>query len=254
MMSKAITRLSRARARRAGTRSSRLAPPTALPAALAVSPRASTPRLIADELRRAIVDGTLAPGARLRQDALADRFRVSAIPVREALRQLESEGWIAVETHKGATVTALSADEAREIYEMRAALERLAIGLAIPCHTERTLAECAALCRAAAAERDPALYVSRNEAFHLGLYAPAARPRLFALLAALHRRGERYLRLKLVLPPHKRRSDREHAALLEAVRARQVERAQTLVAEHLVGTGELLYRFMTEAPPAKKGR
>ena len=90
------------------------------------APRASTSSLIADALRAAIVDGTLAPGAPLRQDAIARHFSVSAIPVREALRQLESEGWARVEMNKGATVAPLSADEAREIYEIRSALESLA--------------------------------------------------------------------------------------------------------------------------------
>src|SRR5258705_264454 len=83
----------------------------------------------------AIVDGTLAPGAPLRQDAIARHFSVSAIPVREALRQLESEGWAKVEMNKGATVAQLTPFEAREIYEIRSALESLALGLAIPNHT-----------------------------------------------------------------------------------------------------------------------
>ena len=60
--------------------------------------------------------------------------------MREALRQLESEGWAKVAVHKGATVAPASAEEAREIYEIRSALESLAIGLAIPMHTAATLA------------------------------------------------------------------------------------------------------------------
>ena len=76
---------------------------------VAVTPRASTSRVIADALRTAIVEGTLAPGAPLRQDAIARHFSVSAIPVREALRQLESEGWARVAVNKGATVAPLSA-------------------------------------------------------------------------------------------------------------------------------------------------
>ncbi|WP_156767176.1 GntR family transcriptional regulator, partial [Mycobacterium sp. E796] len=99
----------------------------ALPTALSLAERGSTSRLIANALRAAIVDGTLAPGAPLRQDAIARHFSVSAIPVREALRQLESEGWAKVEMNKGATVAPLSPGEAREVYEIRAALESLAV-------------------------------------------------------------------------------------------------------------------------------
>lgn len=222
-----------------------VAPAGGRPAASAVS-RPSMSHRIAEALRGAIVAGTLEPGARLRQDAIARHFAVSAIPVREALRQLESEGWITVELNKGATVAALSADEAREIYEIRAALESLAIGIALPNHTASSLEQCAALCEAAASEPDPSMYVARNEAFHMSLYAPAARAKLIDLIGDLHRRGERYLRLKFGLPSFKGQSDAEHAALLDAVRARDVPLAQRLVTEHLLHTGELLYRFLAE--------
>jgi DNA-binding GntR family transcriptional regulator len=217
-----------------------------LPAGLSLAERGSTSRMIANALRTAIVDGTLAPGAPLRQDAIARHFSVSAIPVREALRQLESEGWAKVEMNKGAAVAPLSADEAREIYEIRAALESLAIGLAIPAHTPASLRHAEALCKAAKAETDPSHYVARNEAFHLSLYEPAARPQLFEMIGTLHQRGERYLRLKFGLPSYKGESDREHAALLRAVRQRDVANAQSLVTGHLLGTGELLHRFLCQ--------
>jgi DNA-binding GntR family transcriptional regulator len=200
--------------------------------------------MVAETLRAAIVDGTLAPGAPLRQDALARHFSVSAIPVREALRQLETEGWVKVEMNKGATVAPLSADEAREIYEIRAALESLAIGLAIPVHTSATLRQAEVLCKAASAETDPALYVARNQAFHLSLYQPAARPGLLEMIGVLHIRGERYLRLKFGLPSYKGESDREHAALLKAVRRGDVATAQSLITKHLLDTGELLHRVL----------
>jgi DNA-binding GntR family transcriptional regulator len=202
--------------------------------------------MIANALRTAIVDGTLAPGAPLRQDAIARHFSVSAIPVREALRQLESEGWATVQMNKGAAVAPLSADEAREIYEIRAALESLAIGLAIPAHTPASLRHAEALCKAAKAETDPSLYVARNEAFHLSLYEPAARPQLFEMIGTLHQRGERYLRLKFGLPSYKGESDREHAALMRAVRRRDIAEAQSLVTGHLLDTGELLHRFLQQ--------
>jgi DNA-binding GntR family transcriptional regulator len=191
---------------------------------------------------------------------VAKHFSVSAIPVREALRQLESEGWTKVEMHKGATVAPLSADEAREIYEIRAALEGLALTLAIPNHTDETLREVQALFEAAELERDPALYVARNEAFHMSLYAPSGRPQLLEMIEALHRRGERYLRVKFGLPEHKRVSDHEHAQLMRMVRRKEIASAQKLIADHLLGTGELLYRLLSEQAPAagksasKRGR
>ena len=219
---------------------------------VAPAPRTSTSRMIADALRAAIVDGTLAPNAPLRQDAIARHFSVSAIPVREALRQLASEGWATIEVHKGASVASLSADEAREIYEIRSALESLALGIAIPRHTAATLREATALYNAAKRERDPSLYVARNEAFHESLYAPAARAHLLDMIATLHRRGERYLRLKLDFPQYKRESDAEHAQILAAVKRGDVDAARSLVSAHLLGTGELIYRFLTTSTPADK--
>lgn len=223
---------------------------SALPAELSLAERGSTSRLIANALRAGIVDGTLAPGAPLRQDAIARHFSVSAIPVREALRQLESEGWAKVELNKGATVAPLSAGEAREIYEIRAALESLAIGLAIPAHTPASLRHAEALCGAASAETEPSLYVARNEAFHMSLYEPAGRPQLLEMIRMLHERGERYLRLKFGLPSYKGESDREHVALLKAVRGGDVVAAQSLVTRHLLDTGALVHRFLSEGAGA----
>jgi DNA-binding GntR family transcriptional regulator len=210
-------------------------------------PRQSTSRFIADALRSAIVEGALLPGEPLRQDAIARQFSVSAIPVREAFRQLESEGWVTIEPNRGAAVSLQSADEAREIYEIRASLESLAIGIAIEHHTPETLAESRRLLEAAENEPDSALYVVRNEQFHMSLYAPANRPRLMELIGQMHRRGERYLRLKLGLPIHKDASDAEHRAIFDALAARDIERAQTLVARHLLATGELIHRFLADA-------
>ena len=216
-----------------------------LEAANVPAQRTSTSRVIADALRAAIIDGRLAPNAPLRQDAIARQFSVSAIPVREALRQLASEGWATIEVHKGASVASLSANEAREIYEIRSALESLALGLAMAQHTPATLREATLLCNAAKREPDPSLYAARNEAFHYSLYAPSARPHLTEMIATLHRRGERYLRLKLDFPQHKRESDAEHAKILAAVKRGDVDAAKSLVSAHLLGTGELIYRFLT---------
>lgn len=215
-------------------------------------PRQSTSRYIADALRTAIVEGSLLPGEPLRQDAIARRFSVSAIPVREAFRQLESEGWLSIEPNRGASVSLQSADEAREIYEIRASLESLAIGIAIDRHTDVTLARSRELLEAASRERDEALYVVRNEQFHMSLYEPAERPHLMELIGTMHRRGERYLRMKFGMPTFKGQSDAEHEGILAALRERKIEVAQTLVARHLLATGELVYRFLNEAQAQAK--
>ncbi|HWL86142.1 MAG TPA: GntR family transcriptional regulator [Polyangiaceae bacterium] len=230
------------------TEEKRTAPPKAGLQRIAPSraQRQSLPQVIAHDLRRAIVEGRLLPGEPLRQDALAKHFEVSAIPVREALRRLESEGWITFSPNKGAQVSPMSAAEAKEIYEIRATLESLAIGLAIPRHTKATLAASEALLDKARAELNESRYVAHNERYHASLYAPADRPHLMELIETLHRRGERYLHLKFGLPEYKRQSDDEHTALLRACRRGNVARAQELLTRHLLGTGELLEAFLRD--------
>src|SRR5688500_2920250 len=93
---------------------------------------AATPDLIADSLRDEILRGVIEPGAPLRQEELAERFQVSRIPVRDALLRLESQGLVHVYSNRGAFVISLSADEVREIYDMRILLEGDLIERAVP--------------------------------------------------------------------------------------------------------------------------
>jgi DNA-binding GntR family transcriptional regulator len=207
--------------------------------------RRSSPEMIAGSLRQAIIDGQLGPGESLRQENLAKHYAVSRIPVREALRQLQSEGWIVLQRNRGARVSPLSVEEVREIYEIRASLEATALRLAAPNHTPQTLQRAAAVLRVSRNERDHSRYALHNREFHLSLYAPAGRPRLVAMIDALHRQGERYLRLKLDMPAYKHQSDDEHEEILKALRAGKIERAVQILQPHMLRTGELLASYLT---------
>jgi DNA-binding GntR family transcriptional regulator len=207
--------------------------------------RQSSPEVIAQSLRQAIIDGQLGPGAALNQENLAKHYAVSRIPVREALRQLGSEGWIVLERNRGARVSPLSVEEVREIYEIRASLEVTALRLAAPRHTPASLDQVAAVLRISRSERDHSLYAQHNREFHLALYAPAGRPRLVAMIDSLHRQGERYLRLKLDMPAYKHQSDDEHEAILKALRAGKIDGAVRILQPHMLRTGELLASYLT---------
>lgn len=208
--------------------------------------RVSTTQAISDEIRDAIVQGKLLPGQALRQDHLARHFAVSHIPVREALKRLESEGWVSSEMHKGTVVTGLDADEAREIYEMRAVLECFALKHALPAHTTATLRVARNALLTALKERDSSQYMRRNEEFHLALLAPARRKHLLAEIEHLHQRSERYLRQKYMQAALKHESDREHQELLEAVEQRNLRGATAILSRHLFDTAELLARHIHE--------
>jgi DNA-binding GntR family transcriptional regulator len=206
--------------------------------------RQSSPELIAESLRRAIIEGLLSPGESLRQENLANHFAVSRIPVREALRQLESEGWIEFERNRGARVSKVSSAEVREIYEIRAVLEASALRAAASQHTSDSLEHAATVLHASIASKDHTQYARFNWEFHRALYAPADRPRLISLIDSLHAQGERYLRLKLDMPMHKRQSDDEHQLMFKALRAGKIDRAVDLLQQHLLQTGELLANFL----------
>jgi DNA-binding GntR family transcriptional regulator len=210
--------------------------------------RQSSPQLIAEALREAIIQGRLAPDEPLRQELLARHFSVSRIPLREALRQLESEGWVAIRTHYGARVSGLSAAEVREIYEIRASLECTALRLAMPRHTSESWQAVERLLQESRRERQQPTYVLRNRDFHLALYAPAGRPHLMSLIESLHSRGERYLRLKLDIPVHKKQSDAEHVQIFKAARSGASGLALRILEQHLLQTGEMLAGYLGEAP------
>ena len=100
---------------------------------------------IVEQLRRDILDGTYAAGAQLRQDALAETFEVSRIPVREALFQLEAEGLVLIEPHKGAVVSAFSLEEIDDVFDLRVLLEPRMLAQSAPRLTPQDFIEAAAL-------------------------------------------------------------------------------------------------------------
>src|SRR5262250_2935783 len=110
-------------------------------------PRQSLTSAVADKLRDQIIRGEIAEGTQLRQDAIATQYQVSRIPVREALRQLDAEGLIAIVPNRGAVVPALSPDDIEEIFLIRALFEPEVLKRSIPHLTEEDLAEADAVLR-----------------------------------------------------------------------------------------------------------
>jgi DNA-binding GntR family transcriptional regulator len=203
----------------------------------------------AAELRRRILEGTYPGGHPLRQDALAEEFGVSRIPVREALLQLEAEGLVRILPHRGAVVSELSAEEVEDIFELRAVLEPRLLRLSVP----RLEAEDFQALRTILAEYGEELragHVGRwgelNTAFHLRLYGRAGRPRSLALVANLLRECDRHTRLQLTQTGGRARAEREHAELLTLCEDRNVPAAARLLRGHIEHVREALVRFIRE--------
>lgn len=188
--------------------------------------------LVAAALRELIITGDLVPGMALRQRDLAERFGVSATPVREALRRLESEGLVSYDTHRGSAVTDPESGGLREKYEIRAALEGLAARLATPHVTDEDLAE---LTRYNKRLGDRTLTPSEindlNRTFHFRLYELARSPLLLSLMRLLWQSfpgGPQLFR-----PLQESRKD--HSDLLAALRSRDATKAQQVTERHVLG-------------------
>ncbi len=204
----------------------------------------ATHELVAAVLREAITNGLLKANQPLPQDEIAQQLRVSHIPVREALRQLQSEGLVTYQQNRGAQVSALTADEIHEIYEIRAILETAAIRGAAPRLTAAQLDQAEHILDAAEAADEGAAWGSHDVDFHRLIYALDDRPRLRELIDGLLRRVDRYWLTHGLMLTHRAEFERDHRALLEALRARNGEAAATLLGRHLSGASELLVAEM----------
>jgi len=213
-------------------------------------PRQSLTSAVADKLRDQIIRGEIAEGTQLRQDAIATQYHVSRIPVREALRQLDAEGLIAIVPNRGAVVPALSPDDIEELFAIRALLEPEILKRSIPQLTKEDFAEADAILRKYVSELRREDHVSGwgrlNWHFHSTLYARAHQPRFMAIIRNVNNSGERYTRLQLYLTHGIKRANEEHHQILELCRKRDVDAACKLLREHIEYAGQSLKQVVHE--------
>ena len=206
--------------------------------------RQSVPEAVAASLRNRILSGEFKDGEQLRQEAIASEYDVSRMPVREALRQLEAEGLVRLQTHKGAIVTTLSPKQVGELFDLRVMLESDLLGHAIPRMSEPDFtASEGAMHRLEVAyhDRDVAGWGALNWEYHRNLYAPADRAQTMALALTINNQTDRYVRLQLLLTGELERAEREHRELLLLCRAGNVGKAIPFLKKHILDTkGELL--------------
>jgi DNA-binding GntR family transcriptional regulator len=214
-------------------------------AALGTEPSSSRHRTLAEKafetLHHAIMGGRLSPGLRLPIEDLAAALEMSPMPIREALRRLDSAGLVENIPHRGARVTQLTVEDLAEVYEARVALEVLAVRRA----AERFSAADEARCR----ERLTALYGTSEDhsdaystkhlAFHFSLYEAAGSNWLLRLIRPVWESSERYyLVLQQRLQPVHRRH--EHGELIDACAARDPALAELRIRQHLTDTANYI--------------
>lgn len=195
--------------------------------------RDTTAKMVAARLRSEIQRGDLAPGTRLRQNDIAKRFAVSTTPVREAFAQLQAEGLVRIDPHRGAVVFHPSVDDLLEFYEIREALESLAVTHAIPHIDEETGRQLGQLIEEMRRARDPGVWLRLNDEFHLRLYGCAGRPRLSAIIDNLRDSSAPYIHMFVAGQPPSERANDEHQAILDACLQGNAKDARTAIRDHL---------------------
>lgn len=200
---------------------------------------------VTEELRDAIIQGEFKPGEQLLLADLARRLDVSVMPVREALKRLESEGLVEQFPQKEARVAQLSLTDLDDTYAARILLETRVIRRSAERFTDDDYARLAGYL-----ERYEQAYQRGEEsegrrlhkAFHFGMYQVGGSPWLLRLISALWDNSDRYRRLSLIKrgTVHDRRQ--EHSAVLDACHANDPDRAAELLERHLEKTAQLVYR------------
>ena len=208
-----------------------------------------------DLIEQAILTGDFAPGEKLEEVALAQRFGVSRTPVREALHQLAASGMVESRPRKGAVVATITPERLIEMFELMAELEAFAAKLAarrLTPETEAAIVEAHKACKAALS-KGPDAYYYENERFHFAIYQASLNGFLIEQATALHRRLKPYRRLQLRVRNRLAASFDEHGAIVDAIRAGKAKKAVTLIREHVCVQGERFADLMASLPSLKAG-
>lgn len=215
--------------------------------------RVTAHEFVYDTLRRAILSGALPGGARLVQADIASQLSVSTTPVREALRDLAAEGLVVFRAHIGAVVRDLDVEEFLELYDIRKALEPLAIQRAAARITPDELAAATALAKAMEQENDPAAWAALNRTFHGQLEEAAHASFIQSVLKGVQDVAAIYVAHSLISEPGRISSgNAEHRALLAALGRGDGDAASSILVQHLDATLQAVLNAGSgaEQPPA----
>ncbi len=196
-------------------------------------------------LREMILSGVYTGGQKVNPAKVAEELGVSRMPVREALRQLDSEGLVTIRPNRGAVVTALTAADVLEIFDMRAVLEGLAVRCALPLLTGEDIEELEDRRRRMDRVRaESKRWISRHDEFHDFLCVQSGRPRLTAEIARLRASVQPYLQMYIASHPSPEMTGFEHDGLMELVRERDEARAEEFMREHIMSAAHGVIEYL----------
>ncbi|RMG58718.1 MAG: GntR family transcriptional regulator [Deltaproteobacteria bacterium] len=204
---------------------------------------------IVDTIREAIINGILKPGTKISEPELAERFGISRTPIREALRQLESEGFITVIPRKGAVVSKLSRKDVEEFYELKSILEGYAARKAVEKITDEDISHMENVNRQLEKLTQKGdlrkAYELHNE-FHDAFVRICGNEKLYRIIQNLVRQFQRF-RMILSVPGKIEGSIEQHWQIIDAFKKRDPDLVEKLVRENaLYGQNLLLQEFEKE--------
>lgn len=206
--------------------------------------------VVFETLRQAIISGLFKPGERLMEVQLAEQMGVSRTPVREAIRKLELEGFVAMVPRKGAYVSGISVKDIIDVFEVRASLEGLAASLAAERITEEELKELEkSLLQSSEVitGENINIFVEKDTNFHELLYRYSKNQRLANIITHLKEQIQRFRTTSLSLPGRTKDAVDEHKKIVEAISDRNAELAYTLAREHIESAEQSFLKALQEA-------
>jgi DNA-binding GntR family transcriptional regulator len=206
---------------------------------------------IYESIRDFISYGNLHPGERLIETDLAQQFNSSRSPIREALRQLESEGLIRSENNKGYTVAKLSAKDVSEIYSIRILLEGYAAELTARSVTKEQVKYLETLnnrLKTSAENNDLKAWLEANSLFHKFFFDHCGNSNLALILQTLQRRIHRYFYMIVQIPGHFATYLDEHNGILEGCKEGNAEKTASHMRAHLETVREITLNYLSNFP------
>jgi DNA-binding GntR family transcriptional regulator len=220
----------------------------------AISPRPLHNEVV-DRLRELITRGELAPGARLNERLLTERFGISRTPLREAIKILSSEGLVKLLPNRGAVVTTITCADAEDMFQVMAVLEALGGELACKRASDEDIAqikELHARMRAFYAEGDLADYFEFNQRIHQKIIDCARNHELTDAYRRISVRIRRARYMANLSKPRWNEAMDEHEEILDALIGRDSERLKSLLAEHLANKSRVIQDWLAETENAQK--
>lgn len=203
-------------------------------------------------LRDHILSGQLSANTRINPAEIAELLGVSRMPVREALRQLHAEGLVIMRPNRAAFVASLTAQEVEELFEIRGALEILAVRTAIQAMTPDSMAELTALKdRMDRVRGDPVEWLKRHDEFHQAICSLGNRTRLPQEIERIRLAIRPYLLMFIKVFDTIEMPGLEHGSLLEVFATGDVKAAEEAMREHVTNPAKGLIEFLQEQDAAR---